>query len=67
MNKKDNRNIYTSLNFMVLGVLLGILGSMVASILLKYLSIGPLADFFIVAGFFILLILFLRLIEKTKK
>ena len=52
---------------MVLGVLLGILGSMVASILLKYLSIGPLADFFIVAGFFIILILFLRLIEKTKK
>lgn len=61
---EENRNISRTLATLLLGVLLGAFGGAVANIALKYLPQSGYFDLFIVIVFFIILFMFIRMIER---
>lgn len=61
---EENRNISRTLATLLLGVLLGAFGGAVANIALKYTPQSGYFDLFIVIVFFIILFMFVRMIER---
>lgn len=61
---ESNRNLRRNLGVLIIGVLLGSFGSMVATIAIKYLPSGIWFDILAVLGFLVLLGVFIQLVDE---